>query len=522
MSVRGRESREKSHAILVNPPFMLADGTTVRNINQRDFPLGLGLLATVLLENGYTAEIVNANIHADWEDRVLRSLSGNNVGFVGFSCMSSQIYAGIKLSKSIRNRFPDTPVVFGGVHPTLMPESLVRTPWVDFCIVGEGDAAVVPLMKFLNGEIDLLNVPNLVAMRGDEVIRTSIAPLSSFTDMPQAISESLYKADIEKYLLHMSSDGKTYKGFSVLTGLGCHYRCAFCINHITKRKYRARPAALIYKEMKYLIENYDIGFFNFQEEHFFGDKERFFSLLKLIEDDKDLFGKIKWNTTIRVSDIREDFINVDVLKRIKASGGDGFGVGGESGSDRVLRILRKGISRKDITRAVAFCNEAEFTLSFSFVMLWPGEEMKDMFDTARLIHEIYEAGPYANVPFFQTYRPYPGSLWETDMSRFSDPEQIPDDVWRFQFVDMKRVNSFSNADVLYKLIGTTQILCLMGMIRNQKDSGKSVFRRTRNIVSNGIAKFLYKICWWRIKFAYFGAYVEGPLYSWIRKRYFPY
>ncbi len=169
----------KTHVVLVNPAFMLKDGTIPGNLAPRDFPLGLGMLATILMDHGYTAEIVNANAHPDWPERVLAAIDRDDVAFVGFTCMSSQVYSAITLSKRIKERFPRLPIVFGGVHPTLIPESLVRTPWIDYCVVGEGDAVVVPLVDHLNGKIPLERVPNLCTTGSDGAFVSPCTPTTS-------------------------------------------------------------------------------------------------------------------------------------------------------------------------------------------------------------------------------------------------------------------------------------------------------------------------------------------------------
>ena len=505
----------KSHVVLVNPAFMLKDGTVIGTIAQRDFPLGLGLLATILIDNGYTAEIINANAHSDWRRRTLAALAREDIAFVGFSCMSSQAYSAIGLAKAIKAQFPSVPVVFGGVHPTLMPESIARSPSIDYCVVGEGDAVVLPFMNYLNDKIPLDQVPNICRSNEDgSVTTTSRAALSTFDSLPDHLDETLYSHDIERYVLDRTIDGEELRGFSILTGLGCNYRCSFCINSITKRKYRCMPAHSIVKQMKWLKERYGIRFFNFQEEHFFGDKARLYALLELIEKDPDLFGQIAWNATIRVSDIRDGFVDVELLKRLKAAGGNDFGVGGESGSDRMLKALHKGILRKDIIRAVKFCNEAQVTLSFSFVMLWPGETFEDRVETARLIHEMYEMGPYARVPFFQTYRPYPGSLWESDLSRFEDPESIPDDTWRFQAIEKIKDLPIKNASMTYRLVNSTQVLCICGATRHVK--------RGALMLRSHLAHAIYEVCSWRIRSSNFRFYFEEPLLSFIRSRFAQY
>jgi anaerobic magnesium-protoporphyrin IX monomethyl ester cyclase len=501
----------KSHVVLVNSSFLLKDGNIVANVNQRNFPLGLGLLGTILVQQGYSVELVNANIHQDWESRVLTAASRADIAFIGFGCMSSQVYSALRLSKEIKKNHPEVAILFGGVHPTLVPASLVRTPWVDYCVVGEGDAVVLPFMDYLNGKCEITNVPNIctTGAHGD-LITTGMAALSSFAMLPDVIDDRFYRDDVEKYFISFQIGDRLYRGFSILTGLGCKYRCAFCINTITKRAYRSRTARSIYGEMKYLNKTYQIDFFNFQEEHFFGDRARLSELLELIENDPVLYKNIAWNTTIRLSDICEDYVNVDLLKRIKASGGYGFGAGGESGSDRMLKKLRKGIQRKDIMRAVKFCNEAQVTINLSFVMMWPEETFEDMVETARMVEFVYEAGPYANVPYFQTYRPYPGSIWERDLSRYEDPENLPDNIWRFQAIDSIKKMRIENAETIYKLVSTTQFFCLAGQSK-YSSAGRGFFKRS-------VFSVLYRISKWRIATVNYNWYLEGPLLSYVLKK----
>ncbi len=500
----------KTHVVFINPGFSLENSEIIRRKNYNDFPLNLALLATHLLDKGYTSEIQNANIHADWAERTLRALERTDVAYAGFSCMSSQVKSAIDLCKKIRERFPSLPIVWGGVHPTLLPETLVRTLWVDYCVVGEGDAVVEPLIDLANGKIGVGEVPNLVYRKSDGSIgRTPKAPQTTFERLPTRMHESLYRQDKEKYIAEIEIAGGRFRQFSVLTGLGCKYHCAFCINHVTRRAYRSKPASSIHQEMKFLKDNFGINFFVFQEEHFFSDRSRLLELLDLIERDGELFGKIRWTTTVRVSDIREDYLDVSLLRRIAKAGCTGLGTGGESGSDRVLKLLRKGTTRKDILRAARFCNDAGLMLSFSFVMLWPGETPEEMSETAKLIDEILRMGPYAHIPYFQTYRPYPGSIWEPDLSRFENPESLPDDVWRFQMVDPDRVAAFPNPRHVYRMITTTQILCLAGDIR----------RSSARPVHKAIGDLLFHMCSLRIRRNDFRLFLEKPAYTFLRKRF---
>lgn len=496
--------------IFINPSFELTDSESIRRLNYNDFPLNLGLLASCLIEKGYTAEIINANIHLNWEESVMTSLCRNDVAFIGFTCMSSQAGPAINICKKIRNIFPDVLIVFGGVHPTLLPESLLRTMLVDFCVVGEGDVSIVKIVDYVNGRLPIEAIPNLVAIDKDgAVLTTATAPLTSFDNLPPMILPDLFADDIEKYIKKIPTADGTINGFSILTGLGCNYQCAFCINHILKRRYRTKPAHYVYNEIKYLFREHNIKFFIFQEEHFFGDKSRLFQLLEFIENDPELYGKIKWTATVRVTDINDDYIDVPLLKRFVLAGCVGFGTGGESGSNKILRAIRKGSTCADILRAAKYCNEAELSLAFSFVMLWPPEDVSDMIETAQIIDKILRLGSYATVPYFQTYRPYPGSVWEPDISRFIDPEDIPVDIWRMQLPDKQRLLRFKDPGYVYNVILVTQAMCHI--------SGQ--FNGLRRFLPRQLVRMsLLRLCSWRIRHKSFRYLFEKPLLLYVQKQ----
>lgn len=481
--------------LLINPAFVF-NSNAIKRRDQNDFPLNLGLLASVLLNNNYKVRIINANTTPNWQEVILQIIDAENILYIGFTVMSSQVKPALTLAKKIKTE-KNIPILFGGVHSTLMPESLLKTGLVDFCNINEGDKTVIALAKHLKGEIPLEQVPNIATLKDGKLAKTAEAEPTPFIELPKRIEVSLYKEDIDEYAKYP---------FPLLTGLGCNYKCAFCINTIVKRKYRAKSAKAIYDEIKGLYKEYKITQFVFQDEHFFYDKARFFDLLYLIENDKEIYKKITWETTARATDIREDYLNVNLLKRIKRAGCKGLGVGGESGNKRVLRELRKGITPEDMRRAAKYCNEARININFSFVMLWPSETALEMLETARIINELLEIGEYVAVPYFQTYRPYPGSIWEQDLSKFEDPEKIPAELWRMQLITKDKLAAFKDSDLVYNIILTTQVLCNCA----KEPPG--------NRLKKAIAKTIYAMCQKRIGTGNFKGFIEKPILSYIQKR----
>lgn len=407
-----------------------------------DFPLGLGLLGSVLIRDGYKVEIINGNIDPYWNRSLLVSLTKGPVLYVGYTAMSTQIGDALRSAKLVKAGFQKVPVVFGGVHPTLAPDSILRHG-ADAVVVGEGDRSVVPLAEHYGKGFPMSQVPNLAWSGG----RTATKCLSTFDDLPD-IHPSLYEDCMEKVVLKVKVDGRVMRGFSLLTGLGCNYRCAFCINHVLKRKHRIRSAKSIFREIEYLHDFHGIEFFNFQDEHFTCDKTRLDELLTLLESAP---FRIRWNCTARVNDLLK--IKEETLVRMREAGITDFGVGGESGSDRVLReVLNKGITRRQILGACKVCNRVRIPINLSFVLYWPGERFWERVQTLWAIFRVYLSGGYCGVPYLQTYRPYPGSKWECDVSKFNDPMHLPQDMLTFTRVT--------------PMILLAKAICFMGRVKN--------------------------------------------------------
>jgi len=484
-----------SSILLINPAFVF-NSKAIKGRNQNDFPLNLGLLASILINKGYQTRIINANTTPNWKEQVLQLIDNQNILYIGFTAMSSQVKPALELAKRIKEE-KDIPILFGGVHPTLMPESLLKTGLVDFCNINEGDKTITALAEYLQGKIPLEQVPNIAILKDNKLIKTQIAEPTPFKELPQRIHLSLYEEDIEEYKRHP---------FPILTGLGCNYNCAFCINNIAKRRYRAKSAESIHKEIKLLNTKHGIKDFVFQDEHFFHDKARLFNLLHLLENDNTLYEKITWETTARATDIKENYLNINTLKRIKKAGCTGLGVGGESGNARVLKMLRKGITAKDIQRAAIYCNKAKININFSFVMLWPSEKPEEMLETARLAIKILETGRYAAIPYFQTYRPYPGSIWEQDLTKFEDPEKVPIDLWRMQLITKDKLTKFKDPSFVHNLILTTQVMC------------NCAKQPPGNKIKKAIAKAIYNTCKKRIRTGDFKRFIEKPILTYIQKR----
>ena len=121
------------------------------NINYANFlmlPLPVIALGTHLEKNGYETLIIDQRVENNWKELLESTLANKNVICVGISSMTgSQITGGIEASKVVKSVSPEIPVVWGGVHPSLMPEQTAASEFVDIVVIGEGEDTILELAQ---------------------------------------------------------------------------------------------------------------------------------------------------------------------------------------------------------------------------------------------------------------------------------------------------------------------------------------------------------------------------------------
>lgn len=166
-------------------------------------------------------------------------------------------------AEAIRHRLP-VPVVAGGAHASALPESLLRSPGVDFVILGEGERPLVELVRALAAGGDLGRVPNLAFRRNGEVVRTALEPNFPLTELPPPDFSDLAPG---RYRLGRKPLA------AVLSSRGCPRRCSFCAVHaVFQEGYRRRPAGDVAAELRV---RWDAGYraFDFEDDNLTADRE---------------------------------------------------------------------------------------------------------------------------------------------------------------------------------------------------------------------------------------------------------
>jgi len=355
-----------------------------------NIPVGLIYLGTELSHQGYDVNIVDANNADNYGEFVSQVVKQSKECLaVGFSVMTAQLASGLEMSAAIKGVYPDVPIIWGGVHPTLYPEQVASNEYIDYVVKGEGEAVTVGLLRSIQN-----SEPSEAICEGD----------------------GSFNIDAWQYPLWRLFDGVREVGINKmaeLSGVGmplvesrhCPHRCSFCINPVVGGKYRFRSASLVIDDILRTIESgvRDIAFY---DEDFFANKKRLVEILDTIER---WHLKFQWFGTARADYFRESHINGDMLRQIKNSGCAHLGIGAESGSQRILNMLKKDIMVEDTIHAAESLNRVGINADFSFMIGLPGESYDDKKETVKLVEKITKISQNFRIlgPFI--YRPYPGS-----------------------------------------------------------------------------------------------------------------
>jgi len=377
-------------------------------------PLAHLYLGGALKKAGYEAKIFN--IFADEMDGAINSILETEPLFVGFSTLTGlQTKHTYEMSMALKKKRRDIKIVWGGVHPTLLPEDCLREDCVDIVAMGEGEEAIVELANTISQEGSLKNVKNIAYKYAGEVILNSRRPFIS--DLDRFEPDWSLLDDFEKCVTTLP-DGRRHIGF--ITSRGCPYNCAFCYNlKFNERRWRKHSFEYVIDKVSYLRRKHNIRALKFFDDNFFVDMERAFSILERLKE---------MDVIIASCMIRLNAVNEDVLKRLRRLGIMRIFVGLESGSDRILKLINKELTRDLILEKFEMLSKfQDMAVNAAFIIGFPTEEWGETCQTIDLGVKLSEKHPDIVVTF-QTFLPFPGShLYRLAMENgFTPPKNMSD------------------------------------------------------------------------------------------------
>jgi len=365
--------------------------------------LGMAYLAALLREKGFEVSLIDANVLNLKKDEIIKRLKTFNPEYLLYSSITDNFQDAIWWIEEIKKDF-DRPTILGGPHMEIYPEEALSYDAIDYGVIGDGWETLPEILDALRDKKDLNSIKGICYKKNGKVRFTEPRQKRvRLEDVPFPARDLL---PIDKYDTVVS---KKRPITSMITALGCPFRCAYCC---TDTNVRSRPAEHIVAEIEECVKKYNIKEIQFYDETFTIDKKRINKVLDLIEE-KGL--KFLWSVRTRV-----DCVDEQLLKRMAHAGCIRVNYGIESGDKQILKSINRDVSLDRIKDAVRWSKQAGITVFGFFMIGLPGETHDSIQKTLKLMLEL-------NIDFAQLNKfvPIPNSKIYEDIKR-----DTGEDFWR--------------------------------------------------------------------------------------------
>ncbi len=401
------------------------ESKNLRTGTVKQVPYSVISLSTVLKKKGYDSIIIDSRFEEDYESKI--EFLKDRIVMVGISAMTGyQIVDGLKFSIFIRNIAPQARIVWGGWHPSLLPEQTISNEFIDTVVVGHGEPVITDIVDACLGIRELKEIPNLYYKENSEIIKTETIDLFSMESVPQPDMDLL---NIENYI-YSSYLGK--RTIAYYTSQGCPYRCGFCCDKtVYKQKWQCRSADEVFSFIKLLKDKYLIDSIVFIDTNFFINRKR---VEKIVIAMKACEINLKWEASVRSNQIVGYSDNF--LQLLYESGCRKLCIGAESGSDEVLQFIQKDTSVEQTHQASEKLYNSGIIGEFYIIAGFPNAPKDDLKASLKMIKEIKERyRDHQFTPFL--YTPYPGTpLYQISIEKGFKPPLILEEWGHFSMLNV--------------------------------------------------------------------------------------
>lgn len=373
--------------LLVVPPFYRLMGSHYNGL-----PLGIAYIAAILKQQGHYVKIYNA----DYQDRddyadqrhlfesspsykaalqdltypIWSEIKGKIASFAPDILAITMLTANHKAAQYIaaigKELCPSMKVIVGGAHPTLDPEGTIMQEEFDYVARGEGEFTLLELVEGKNEK----SIQGLSWKKNGNIIHNEERPFIKDLDMLPFPCRDSFLPGAE----HIDT------GY-VITGRGCPFSCSFCASpQIWHRTTRLRSIPNVMMELEEIKKAYNPNPIRFVDDTFNIDQRRTKEICRQIIE-REL--NINWECNTRA-----DRLDKELLTLMKEAGCQRIKIGVESGSNRILKMINKGLTKEKIRHAVALIKECEIPLTIYVMVGFPQESNGDLQQTIDLAKEL--------------------------------------------------------------------------------------------------------------------------------------
>jgi len=399
--------------LLINPPSLKPiESCLPKTIEEgRGFipPLGLMCIASYLEKyTDHRIEIIDSPVEKIDYPELRKKIEEKKPDMVGITAMTFTLIDVLKTAKMTKEINPKTITVVGGPHPTIYPKETAKFKEIDFCIIGEGERPIVELIKNIDNLEKLKQIKGIAFKNKEEIINNGQSEfINNLDELPFPARR------LVSYKKYFSSISSNFPITNMFTSRGCPYNCLFCDRPQLGKNFRARSAKNVVDEMEE-CQKMGIKEIFIYDDTFGVDRER---VLDICEEITKRNLRIAWDVRTRVNTVDEE-----ILIKMKKAGCERIHYGVEAGTQKILDVLRKGITLEMVEKTFKLTQKIGIRAEGYFMIGSPTETKEDILQTIQFMKKIKP--DYVHITLVT---PFPA----TDLYRLGLKEKVlPYDYWQ--------------------------------------------------------------------------------------------
>ncbi len=341
-----------------------------------EFPFYLGYAAAILEQNGHKVKLIDSLVTNQTRNGFLIQVKNYSPDVIVFETSTPSFKNDIELLKDV-SRITKCKKVLCGPHVSALPEETLKSEFVDFVLIGEYEISLNNLIECIEKRTNLEDVKGIAFKSGRKVVKTPLQPIVDLDKLP---FPAWHLMPLKRY--YNPAPG-TKTTMEVMSSRGCPYKCTYCIYPqlmYRTSQVRFRKPENVVDEIEILIKKYGKRGIYFNDDTFALTKKH---VLAICQEIKKRRLNFRWACFGRV-----DTIDYEMLKEMKNAGCVYIQYGVESGSQKILGNIKKGIRIEQIKNAFKMTYSVGIKAHGTFMIGLPGESKETIKETMKLISEI--------------------------------------------------------------------------------------------------------------------------------------
>lgn len=379
-------------------------------------PLGIATIAAYLEKKSYEAEILDIEALNLTSQESKQAIQKSHAAIVGITSMTSTFKGALEAAKFAKES--GAIVVIGGPQVNAFPKESVNSPSIDYGMYGEGEEVMLELIKAIESKKslnDIRKIRGLIYKKGSKIFVNEPAIFKNLDELPMPAWHLL---PMRNYHCVISES----PFITIMTSRGCPFQCGFCFKQPTDNVYRVRSPKKIVDEIEYCLKRYKIKEAMFYDDTLTLNRKHIEDICHEIIRRKI---KIRWEGPTRI-----DCVDENLLRLMKKAGCIRLRYGIESGDERILELMKKGINRELAKKVFRLSEKVGIETFAYFIIGYYSDTPESMQRTINFAKELD-----ADWAMFTIATPYP----QTNLLELAVKGKLIDKDYWLKFVKGEKV-----------------------------------------------------------------------------------